>query len=791
MKCPNCEHVSDDKVLLRCAKCGEVFERGVIEELTHLAYLQNWLEKHKQQIGEAAFDFITVTARRRADELLVQIAPPKEEIPASPPTPVAAPLPVRASAPAASTVPVAATKVQPVVSVPAIPNPPAPPRPPRPPIDWKKVRGQIGDAATSGALLRALLYLSAFMIVVSATVLVIRFWDSFSPVVQLLFMAAVPVTFYAGGWGLRSRLKLLQAGTVLTGIGAVLAAVDFYAFYQFGGLAGRVNGPVYWLIVAIFCTALYAFTAWRLQGEFFDYLTLLGGASIFVAITRVLHTPLEWTVVSVTLAAAIMTVLAGRFKDGDGAWKDFGTAARYLSQILIPASVFYAIFSPARPPLGPTAAFLLAALGYVVLAEYFPSIRFAYAALVASIGTVIFGARIFELALEWYPTLGSVLALIYLLIGRRVEHSESESSLMHHYAEALNRTSLALIALALLGGYGAAFYGKTWPAVAALTLASLDLAVCAYLFRKAGYTALASGLFVIPFTLGWARWFQDGNVAQSLGWMTAAWNGLALLYIGIGAILYKTEKHADWLYLWGHIITIIALLVLPLDYFSKPEGWHNIPALVSLGLAFSVHLLSFVLQDSGRHPSFARVSNWLPYGLGKSIFLWLQGLLLPVWIAVAWYGSSQPRAWLGATLAGLGLAYLAAGQWLFKRAREYRLPLHVYVYGLCILGISQALFTYYPLLTALLLAVAAAIALAYIYDRLIETTIASLLFIWPCALSLDLFQVPEEAHSLVYALLGSLIYIPVAIQLNRFQNARERFHPIPVFLVGYLLSLYA
>ena len=93
------------------------------------------------------------------------------------------------------------------------------------------------------------------MIVVSATVLVIRFWDNFSQVVQLLFIAAVPITFYAGGWLLRSRLKLTQAGIVLTGIGALLVAVDFYAVYQFGGLAQRVNGPIYWLVVAMFCTA--------------------------------------------------------------------------------------------------------------------------------------------------------------------------------------------------------------------------------------------------------------------------------------------------------------------------------------------------------------------------------------------------------------------------------------------------------------------------------------------------------------------------------------------------------
>ena len=80
----------------------------------------------------------------------------------------------------------------------------------------------IVEAATSGALLRALLYLGAFMIVVSATVLVIRFWAQFHPIIQLLFIASVPLTFYLGGWALRTRFNLIQAGTVLTGIGALL-----------------------------------------------------------------------------------------------------------------------------------------------------------------------------------------------------------------------------------------------------------------------------------------------------------------------------------------------------------------------------------------------------------------------------------------------------------------------------------------------------------------------------------------------------------------------------------------
>jgi len=808
MKCPNCEHISDDKVLVKCSHCGETFERGLIEELAHLDYMQTWTKNHETQLGTRAIDFIQKYAFTRKAELLKILRPPKEEIPAPQPKPEVTPAPQPVVEPVAPPAPVLEAKPQAAAVVvskpvpapkPQVTKPVAPPKPQRPPVDWNKIRTQISDAATSGALLRALLYLGAFMIVVSATVLVIRFWDNFSLVIQLLFIAAVPVSFYAGGWTLRTRLKLSQAGSVLTGIGAILVAVDFYAVFQLGGLASRVNGPVYWLIVAIFCTGLYAFTAWRLHGEFFDYLTLLAGVGVAVAISRVLHTPLEWTVLSVTLSAFVMTILAGQVVRRGDAWKGFGRASRYLSQILIPASLFYIIFSPAKPPVGQMTAFLAGMLGYIALAWYFPSIVFAYAGLGASIGTVIYGAQVFELPIEWYPTVASILALAYLMIGQFLRGNKSDSNILKNYVRALNTSGLALIGLALLGGYAAAFFAKTWEAVSALTLASFDLAICAFLFRKARYSALASLLFVVPFTLGFARWFSDLNLAQPVGWMTVAWVGLGLLYVCAGAILRKSEAHADWLFLWAHTITLAALAALPLDFLFTWDKWQNTPALISLGLAFSVHVLSLILQDSGKHASLAKISNWLPYGLGKSIFLWLPVSIVPLWIAVAWYGSDLPRPWLGTVLAVLGIAYIGVGQQLHKRTKEYRLPIHLFVYVLCIAGIvasvpdphSFSLAERYPLLISILIATASAGLLAYIYNRLIETTLGSILFVWAFALSLMVFRMPAEAHGLAYVLLGAIAYIPVAIYLNRFQKSREQFHPIPIFIIGYSLSVYA
>ncbi len=817
MKCPNCQHVASDKAILQCSHCGEAFERGPLEELSHLDYLQDWAKKNENQIGKAAFDFILTRATARVGELLQQIRP-RQETPAVSTTtishePVAVPKPI---APTPAPSPVAQTVVSPAPASPPIsavapqppavptpkvipaalpkpiapPKPPAPPKPQRPPTDWKKVRGQLADAVTSGALLRALLYLGAFMIVISASVLVIRFWNQFNAVLQLLFIASVPLMFYSGGWLVRSRLKLAQAGTVLTGIGAILVAVDFAAIYQFGGLAQRVNGPVYWLVVAIFCTALYTFTARRLQGEFFDAITLLSGAGVIVALTRI-PTPkpgLEWTVASVTLSGVIVAALAGRFKDSSDAWRRFARVARILSQILIPASLFYIFFSFNDLPIG--IAFLFATIGYGILAWRFPTIVFAYAALIASIGTVIYSLRYADVQPEWYAMTASILALAYILIGQRVDKAKLEAAIIQRYIRALNVTGLILIGVASVGGFIVAF-SETWAGVLALTIAAFDLVLCAYFFKQARYTLFASALFIVPFSFAFWQWFADAKLYQPFAWLTVAWLGLALAYTLLAVLLRKIEDHASRLYAVAHFITPLALIVLPFEYLARSDEWKYIPTSTTLGLSAVFYLLSIVLRDNGGHAALSKLVKWLPFGLGKSIFFFPAGLLFPIWIAVGWYGTNLIPEWFGAALTGFGAAYIGIGQGLFKRASEYRLPLHIYPYFFFLIGIPLAMSNQYALLVALSITIAALGLIAYFYNRAVETTLASLLTVWLFTTVLDLLKVPPQAHGLAFILLACLIYTPVGVYLNNKQKSRERFHPIPIFIIGYALSVYA
>ncbi len=314
---------------------------------------------------------------------------------------------------------------------------------------------------------------------------------------------------------------------------------------------------------------------------------------------------------------------------------------------------------------------------------------FAYAALGASIGTVLFALRVIDLPWEWTSTAAAILALVYILIGQRLQRAKIEHNIIQKYHTALNATAFLLLGLAAVGGLVTSFSAEVWAGVIAMTLASLDLTICAYLFQKSRYTLLASGLFIAPFSVATIEWLQTLNLstAPTIAWITFAWGALALTYIGLGAILQKAERHNRWLYAWAHVLTPSALFILPFSYLLDMQSWTHAPALVSLGASILVYLVSFILQDTGRHSSLSAISNWLPYGLGKGIFLWFLGSLFSIWSAVAWYGAELSSPWFGAVLGGFGLAYIGIGQWLFKRAKEYRLPFHVLAYLLCALGI--------------------------------------------------------------------------------------------------------
>ena len=712
---------------------------------------------------------------------------PDPQQPPAPPPVFAAPLRVAAPLPAAHP------------PTPAPQRPPAPPQPvapPRPPIDWGKVWERSWQLVVSGALLRGLLYLGALMIVASAVVLVVRFWTSFPAWLQIGFVAAVPLTFYAGGFVLR-RLKIPVAGSVFTGIGALLVAVDLAAVYQLGGLSRVIELPVYWLGASLVCAALYLFTLYRARGEFFGYLTLIGAGNVGVALAVALRLTPEWWLAAGAAVGAGTVAVAGALKDRGGRWPELGRPARYSSQLALPVSVFLALalaaFARSPSAWGLAATLALVAAGYAGLAWRFNYELAEFAAVGSSL--LAGGATLNALAVPtaWLAGAGAGLAAGYSAMGRWRARAALKRAVRLAWYGAAGLLALAALAFGLV-----TLFTDLWAAVIGLALLAGVLAGWARLFQRGRFTFAAAALFVVPFTAAVARLLTDAALAPAIGpvvgWVAVSWTALALGYMALAAGLRQAERHARWLCLCAHGLTFLAgvpvagvFVLFALGTTTAAAG--SLVLLAAGAGALAVYVVSAGLHASGRHPGLSR---WLA-GLapsGEGVFLWPIGALLPAELAIAWWRWAPPLpeswAWLGVALAGLSLVYVLAGQWLARRRAAYRLPWHTLAYALAAAGslLAWVVGTQLPLPSALVLDVASLAALAACHRRPLETFLAAALFVAPVQLTLRLTALPGPAYALAYALLAALVYYPLGLRLRRAGSA----FAWPVLGVGYAVA---
>ena len=73
MKCPNCNHASDDSLLLSCSECGSAFERGPLEKLQHLDFMRQWLEEYDLSDANDTVHIIARKIQEQYEEMLKEI----------------------------------------------------------------------------------------------------------------------------------------------------------------------------------------------------------------------------------------------------------------------------------------------------------------------------------------------------------------------------------------------------------------------------------------------------------------------------------------------------------------------------------------------------------------------------------------------------------------------------------------------------------------------------------------------------------------------------------------------
>ena len=108
-----------------------------------------------------------------------------------------------------------------------------------------------------------MLFLGAFLLFISALILIVFNWASFSPILQFALIAGVCGGFWAGGAWLIRNTDLDRAGAGLQAVGGVLVPVVAFSLSRPGllDLAPRWG----WLLASLLCVPIYAFAAWRLR----------------------------------------------------------------------------------------------------------------------------------------------------------------------------------------------------------------------------------------------------------------------------------------------------------------------------------------------------------------------------------------------------------------------------------------------------------------------------------------------------------------------------------------------
>jgi hypothetical protein len=401
----------------------------------------------------------------------------------------------------------------------------APPPPPR-----RSALSALGAALLSLDTRRVLLFLGAFLLVMSSLTLVVFSWSSLPALAQLGILAGTAAGLWAGGAWMNRRPELAAAGRNLQAVAALLMPVVGFALGR-PGLFGLEPRPA-WLLTSALSLAAYLLAAWRTGRAFYSGAAAVAALSALLAALGGL-TP-AWQLVPALLLLAALLPLSRALRS---AAPGLAAGPRLVALAAAPlvalaAAGLYLADVGAGYAFGASlgASALFCALAYLSEARrpwLWAAIGLAPLALLPPLVTAGAGAGAVAL------TLGLV-ALLYLAV--------SEPAAARHAPAAwpLLAVALALGGLGLLLALGG-------PAAARLALPPL--------------VALGAGLFALV-EAGRLRWAGVARTPLAAGGLGA---GAALLF---GWLVVTLERAGVDLALVG-----IALLPLAAIAFAGAGLW--------------------------------------------------------------------------------------------------------------------------------------------------------------------------------------------------------------------------
>jgi hypothetical protein len=555
-------------------------------------------------------------ALNEAAEVVVAGAPVKHP-PVATSTLISPAAPTAPGAPDASAVPRPAQTVQ--VAGRSHPAPSAP--------NWTSL--DIAAALHSLDNINLLLFLGAFLVVVSAGIFVGYNFSTLSGGFKTGFLALFATTFYVSGIVLYLRApKLRPAGTTFTGIGLVLVPLVGLAAYNF--TSAHDNGPAVWFVTSLATLVLYAFTLAATRQTYITYFMAFTTLSLFESSVSLFNLPVYWFGWGMGATAIVLATLA-RWR---GWWTEAKDSLLLSANLFVPLSLLLTLFQSADnwpTPLGIT--FALAGMFYVFMSERFYNHRYgqyywlaAVVSLPAALGlglwnalggpaiaVVLSGVAAAYLALDWLAAkqfdrhhrellgvVGALLPVVSALLstdspGRLTLYLLIATAVSAVFSVRLREPALAFIAI----------------------MASLFVPYVALhqlLQPPLGYGAIAAAYLLLALALfGWRRfigsWDHNSHTIGITGYLMAllvalvfavADSSLALLLVGalVSAALYWAsgyEHQPAFMYPASFVKYLAATQLVRL--WDLPNGIYAVVIIVVGSISYGV---GYYLSDQAR-----------------------------------------------------------------------------------------------------------------------------------------------------------------------------------------------
>ncbi|MEP6694746.1 MAG: hypothetical protein ABJB39_08890 [Chloroflexota bacterium] len=190
------------------------------------------------------------------------------------------------------------------------PTPLAPPVPPAAPAEPAGPGLFSPERAPS-----LLLYVGAFLIVISALIFVNVSGEQISNTTKLVLMLVGTIGFLAGGLACHRVARVLEAGRTFLLIGALITPLDFAAYYVLIVRASPLTTPEMWLLGSLASAALYATLALTSFGRAYSYLFFIAAISALAAVDVRLDARDGWAFAPFVILAILMQLADDRGPD--------------------------------------------------------------------------------------------------------------------------------------------------------------------------------------------------------------------------------------------------------------------------------------------------------------------------------------------------------------------------------------------------------------------------------------------------------------------------------------------